>query len=282
MPAEPEDRTRSHNGCPPGRERRISTFFAFLALAACSGTSESDPEAVPATGGTAAIDAQIVSRRYRAALDSIEAGLRDDPGSLELLDRKLDVLRRLGLERQALELALDLRKRLPDEARYAYEAGELAARIGDESEARRHFAEARKLAPDDWRPSVGEAALMLEARPPEVDSAEVLLRPWVDGPDAKSEALYHLALVQELKREAPAARATLERALALDPDHVPSLCNAARLAEAAGDRAAARALLVRAKAAAPVDDTTLQRELAQRIDALASPTPAPDPKPTDR
>jgi Flp pilus assembly protein TadD len=233
-----------------------------LLLAACRGAPQQAPPD---------LDALIEARRFRAALAEVDARLAGAPGEAALLDRKLAVLRQLGREREALDVALKLRRAAPAEARFAYEAGELAARLGDSKLAREEFAAARALAADDWRAAVGEAALLLSQRPPELHAAEALLSPWLEGPSARAEARYHRGLLLEARGDAVGARAAFESALKLDPAQLPSLCGAARLAQAAGDRDRALDLLRRAKAAAAPDDTTLQRELDRRIAALAPP-----------
>ncbi len=240
-----------------------------LVLAACAGEPQG-PAGDPATG---AIDALIAARRFRAALAEVDSRLVPAPGDVVLLDRRVRVLRELGLEHQACAAALELRRIAPSDARFAYEAGELAAYLGETAAAHEQFAAARALDPADWRPAVGEAALLLAEKSPRLAEAEALLKPWVDGPGARVEARFHHALVVEAKGDAQGALAVFERALELDPRHVASLCNAARLAEAAGERPRALDLLRRASSTVALDDEPLHRELERRIAALAAPPP---------
>jgi tetratricopeptide (TPR) repeat protein len=255
-----------------GRVLRIAAASITLASAGCGGAREAAPEP-PVTAATelGRIDVLIAERRYRAALEAIDAGLAQRPDDVDLLDLRVRVLRHLGLERQALEQVLALRQVAPQEERFAYEAGELAARLGDGKRAREQFAAARALAPNDWRPAVAEAALCLGEKPPNVAGAESLLAPWLEGPQARVEARYHQALAVEARGEAPAALAAFEHALELDPYHVPSLCNAARLAEAAGEKERALTFLQRARATVSPDDDSLLHELDGRIARLNPP-----------
>jgi Flp pilus assembly protein TadD len=245
---------------------------AVLLLPAC-GAPEEAPVA-PAPAGPAEIETLVAARRFRAALAEVDAALGRTPGDVALLDLKVRVLRELARPHDALALLLELRKIAPKEARFAYEAGELAAWLDDGGKAREQFAAARALAPDDWRPAVAEAALLLREKTSQADEALRLLKPWLDGPQARVEARFHEALAQEAKGDAAAARAALSRALELDGGHLPSLCNAARLAEAAGDAPAALELLRRARVAAAAD-SNLTNEIDSKIARLAPPPGAP-------
>ena len=258
-----------------GRRLARSALPAALLAAACRGTGGPEPPELPAPApaATGSIDSLLAERRFRAALAEIDARLAEAPLDPGLLDRRIDALRALGLEREALAQALALRELAPDEARHAFDAGELAAHAGDAALAIEQFSAARALAPGDWRPAVGEAALRLRERPPQPDRAEELLAPWLEGAGARVEARVHHGLVFEARGDPAGARRAYERALELDPRHVPSLCNAARLAEAAGERERALELFRRAKTASAPDDERFLDALDRRIAALSPPAP---------
>lgn len=63
--------------------------------------------------------------------------------------------------------------------------------------------------------------------------------------DLDADGLYHLSLLQTFGREYAAGRATAERILAQNPDHLLGLSAAASAARGAGDNAAARAFYSR-------------------------------------
>ncbi len=204
--------------------RRISECAAIAALIG-SGCAGSDPE-----GGQGAIDELVAAHRWRAALEQIDLQLAVTPTAPELLDRRTALLRSLGREREALELVLLRRASASDDAALAYEAGELHAHLGDATAAYAAFADAARDAPDDPRPVVATAALLLAEKPPKISDAEQQLAPWLDGPRASAAARFHHALALEMAGDPTAARAAYERALELAPDDLPALCNAAHLA----------------------------------------------------
>jgi len=136
------------------------------------------------------------------------------------------------------------------------------------------FEDARRLAPDDWRPAVAAAALLLSRRPPDPAGAEQLLAPFLDGPHASAEARFHQGLAREAAADPAGAAAAFTSALDLDPGHVPSLCDLALLRQRSGDVTGALALLRRAKRSTAPDEESLQRALDRRIESLSNPTPA--------
>jgi tetratricopeptide (TPR) repeat protein len=258
----------------------VAAVAASSAIAACRGTDASEPTSGSREARLAQARQFAEQRRFRAAQAELDALLAASPKDVEALDAKAGVERALGLERQALATLLELRVAAPDEPRFAYEAGELAARVGDPKRAKEQFADAHRLAPDDWRPDVARAALLLKEAPPKLDEAEALLARWLEGPGARVEARFHHALVvqERAKRGGADGGATRDReplaafewALELDPRHLPSLCAAALLVEERGDRERALELLRRAKNAADPGDVALEQELDRRIARLTT------------
>jgi len=226
----------------PRPDRRSSALAVATALALllvrCAATEPAvDPDL--AAQRLARIRAFDEAHRYRAALAATDEWLAAAPDAAVALDWKTRLLRELGEERAALMLVLARRGKDPKDAALAYEAGELLAHDGADERALAAFDEAGALAPDDWRPAVAAAALLLEAKKPDPAGAEKRLEPFTSGPRASAEALFHVALAREAQHDSAGARAALEAALALDSHHVPSLRNLALLLEEGGDVQAA-------------------------------------------
>jgi tetratricopeptide (TPR) repeat protein len=267
-----------------GWRRAAAGFAAVMLGAACAGPAESGAAERPAAD-PASIDSLAGEGRWRAALAEIDAALVVAPDEPGLLSQRVGWLRRLGREREALETARKLCELAPRDAGAAYEAGELEAHLGDFDRARERFETAQALAPDDWRPAIALAALSLREDPPRIEDAEARLAPWLEGESARAEARFHLAVAKELRTEGGAAAggaaaiadsdliAAFERALEIDPRHLPSLCNAARIAERSGEEQRALALLRRARDLVVESDPRLARAIEQRIEALEEASP---------
>jgi tetratricopeptide (TPR) repeat protein len=270
---------------PPRKGRRSSARAVATALAlllpSCAGR---DPAPVPTTAEQrAAVIAQLdADRRFRAALAATDEWLATDPASPAALDWKTRLLRELGEERAALALVLERRAGDPKDAALAYEAGELLAHDGATERALAAFDEARALAPDDWRPAVAAAALLLQAKSPDAAGAEQRLAPFLAGPHACAEARFHQALARESVKDEAGARAALEAALALDPQHVPSLRDLALLLEQAGDVAGALDCWRRVKRASALGDPNFSSEVDRRIESLKARASATEPPAPER
>lgn len=218
------------------------------------------------------------AQRWRAALEQVELRLVASPDDPEWLDRKVALLRRLGREQAAytvVEQRRDARRlaEQPEDAALAYEAGELAAHLGDPTAAVLRFEIAARLAPDDARPVVAVAALDLVASPPRLDAAAARLAPILGGAHASGDAWFHQGLIEEARHDSAAARIAYARAVTLAPDHVGALCNDAALAAHSGDIATARLRLEQARTAAATDSArriVIDRELA-RLAAIPVP-----------
>ncbi|MCC7074844.1 MAG: DUF3857 domain-containing protein [Deltaproteobacteria bacterium] len=93
------------------------------------------------------------------------------------------------------------------------------------------------------------------------------------GASASARASARVALAEPVcERDRNACRAIIEEALAIDPTSVEALLALSSAREAADDLEEARALLARARAAAPTDDVVINRELrlARGPEALGS------------
>ena len=145
------------------------------------------------------------------------------------------------------------RAKAPRDAALAYEEGELLAHVGLDERALAAFDEAHALAPDDALPAVAAAALLLSKKKPDAAGAQARLAPFLDGPHASAEARFHQGLALEAAGDPSGARPAYERALELDPLHVPSMRNLALLAEQGGDDAGALVVWRRVKRSEPRD-----------------------------
>jgi len=288
-----------------GAARAVACALLLAAAAGCTA-----PEAAPPSPeetrrvALAEVDGWIVQQRWRAALERVDAELQASPGDRDWADRRLALLRHLGRERAALAYVEELRTAAPDDAALAHEAGELQAHLGDLAAARASFERAASLAPDDPRSAIALAALHLRAKPQELEEAEALLKPWLEGARANADAWFHQGLLEEARAEAKkndakpsdaapndaapraaataAAIAAYQRAVAIEPRHVAALCNHAALAAQSGDVLLAKNLLEKARAAATangdlVRHAAIERELA-RLDAAAKAPNATKPK----
>jgi tetratricopeptide (TPR) repeat protein len=245
--------------------RRLALALA-LQLAGCS----SPPPAVevpPHEQFQADVRALHDAHRFRAAAEQRLASAPDDAVAL---DWKTRLLRDLGEERLALEVVQARRAKAPQDAALAYEAGELFAHVGAGDKALVAFDEAHALAPDDWRPAVGAAALLLSKKSPDVAGAQARLAPFLEGPHASAEALFHHGLAFEVAKDDAGARAAFERALVLDPLHVPSLRDLALLAEKSGDEKGALDLWQRVQRSTSPLDAKFAKEVEAKIDALTA------------
>jgi tetratricopeptide (TPR) repeat protein len=248
--------------------RRLALALA-LQLAGCS----SEPPAVavpPEEQFQTDVRALHDAHRFRAALAAAEQRLASAPDDAAALDWKTRLLRELGEERLALEVVQARRAKAPQDAALAYEAGELFAHVGADDKALVAFDEAHALAPDDWRPAVGAAALLLSKKSPDVAGAQARLAPFLEGPHASAEALFHHGLAFEVAKDDAGARAAFERALVLDPLHVPSLRDLALLAEKSGDEKGALDLWQRVKRSTSPLDAKFAKEVEAKIEALTA------------
>ncbi len=274
-----------------GAARAVACALLLAAAAGCS-TPEAAPPSPEETRrvALAEVDGWIAQQRWRAALERVDAKLQAAPGDRDWADRRLALLRHLGRERAALAYVEELRKSAPNDAALVHEAGELQAHLGDLAAARASFEKAATLAPDDPRSAIALAALHLRAKPQELDEAEALLKPWLEGARANADAWFHQGLLEEARAEAKkndtkpsdaapraaaiaAAIAAYSRAEALDPRHVAALCNHAALVAQAGDVLLAKSLLAKARDATLTSNdlprrAAIDRELA-RLDAAA-------------
>jgi tetratricopeptide (TPR) repeat protein len=249
---------------------------AVLPGACAVASSATEPSVAGSTGPRASalseVDAAIAQQRWRRALATVEEALIATPEDGDWIDRQVALLRLLGREPSAAAVVARRLLAAPDDARLHYEAGELAAHLGDSAAARHHFEAAARLAPDDPRPPIALAAQDLAARPPRLDAAAARLAPLLrmspatssviakvaDGrateaaPTAESlaAAWFHQGLIEEARGDAACALVAFARAIELDPRHAAAWCNAAALHEERGDLATALALLDRAAAAA--------------------------------
>jgi aspartyl/asparaginyl beta-hydroxylase (cupin superfamily) len=112
------------------------------------------------------------------------------------------------------------------------EAVDRADRSGDRREADRLMARARDAAPD--HPGVLNAAGMRSLMGGDAGAARPLLERAAALDPASSSLWLNLALVHRELRDDKAERAAIDRALAADPRHFPSLLHKARLLERQG------------------------------------------------
>ncbi|MBL8840067.1 MAG: tetratricopeptide repeat protein [Planctomycetes bacterium] len=245
----------------------MATALLVAGLAACGAS----PRAPAPLGERAAIEAQVAAdiaqRRFRAALATVEEELAYAPDDSGWLDQKCGLLRRLGREREALQIVLARRAQAPDDAALSYEAGELLFHLGELARARAEFEATAALAPNDPRPFVALAALDLSERPPALERAAARLAPWLDGAATHADAEFQQGWIDEQAGRLVEARRRYARAVERDPAHVAALVNGARLAAAEGDLVLARRDLERARAAAG-DDTARRAKVEAAVKAI--------------
>ncbi len=250
--------------------RRVGVGLALLLLGAACSSPPPAPVVPPEEKRLADLSALDAAHRFRAALALTDEWLAAAPDDPAALDWKVRLLRELGEERAALEVVEARRAKAPKDAALAYEAGELLAHVGQDDRALATFDEAHALAPDDWRPAVAAAALLLAKKSPDPAGAQTRLAPYLDGPRVSAEALFHDGLAREIQKDDAGARAAVEKALAVEPLHVPALRNLALLVEKSGDDKGALDLWRRVKrTSGPLDDA-LAKELEAKIKALAA------------
>lgn len=216
--------------------------------------------------------------RQEKALEVIEDALFQEPGSCDLREQKVELLRRAGRRAaalQELELLLELRPRNPV---WWYECGELRADLGLKDPAHQAFQHTRELDPWQWRAYVAEAVLL--ARDPSAENlarAIELLSSCPPSPESGAEVGFLKGVLEEQRHDPTTAAGHYQEVLRIAPEHRGALLNLARIQEQSGEHAQARRLLQRARAVIPPEETATLQAIDERLEALRQP---PEDAPT--
>ncbi len=181
--------------------------------------------------------------RLEEARDLLAEYHRKDPTSHAVTYNLAVVSDRLGDQRAALALYQQAVKLAPDHSMSWNNLGSLLSKIGRWQEALRCVARAHELDPDNVEATYNLGALLVQAG--QQQKALPLLEQALSArPDLVQAAVMRLRVLEQLGR----TREALEGWRRLAPDSPPALLQVARLEAKLGNRPAARAALQRALA----------------------------------
>ena len=194
------------------------------------------------------------------ALTLAEQYLADQPGSLEGLSLKADVLAAEKRNEELESTLKEIRKKHPEQVGGALGLGRFHLNRKDYGAAMAEFDAARRLSGNSYDSILATASLHMEMQQPEKALA-LVKKIMTDEPKRADMQQQLAALLFSQKRDEEAVRA-LNQAIELKPDWLPPYANLGAYHEKRGQTEAALAVYRKALAVAP-RDLTMQLSLAR-------------------